>query len=93
MNMSYCRFENTMHDFMDCKRALEDLAQGSNSEDKLSSSELSAARGLVEAAYELAQWVYEQEKRKKGFDDIESSELADTVSMLNDSFNEEEEEA
>lgn len=44
-NMSYCRFENTLHDLRDCLDHIED--------DDLSQSEATARAALVRACYEI----------------------------------------
>lgn len=44
-NMSYCRFENTFNDFMDCLEALEDMQ--SEDLDNLSASERRYAEQLA----------------------------------------------
>lgn len=48
-NMSYCRFQNTLTDLMDCKDALESLSVGDTRDggEKLSADELRAAKRLV----------------------------------------------
>ena len=53
MNMSYCRFENTYKDMMDCQNALEDFME--NDENCISSSsERSFAKRLIALAKEIA---------------------------------------
>lgn len=53
MNMSYCRFENTYKDLMECQNALEDFIQ--NDEDCISSdSERGYAKKLIALAKEIA---------------------------------------
>lgn len=49
-NMSYCRWENTLSDLLECQDALGALING---EDKLSDSELAAAKRLVQACGEI----------------------------------------
>jgi len=50
-NMSYCRFENTLNDLLDCKEALE------NVESKLSSSEAIAAVDLIKTCEEIVNYI------------------------------------
>ena len=50
-NMSYCRFENTSTDLIDCQHALEDLSQGDC--DPLSSREQARAETLLTTCYEI----------------------------------------
>jgi len=47
-NMSYCRFENTLHDLRDCWENFEDP------QDELSESEKKARKKLVELCREIA---------------------------------------
>jgi hypothetical protein len=58
MNMSYCRFENTLGDFKDCRRAAESLIHDNGAGDEageaaLSRDELAAAKGLAREALEF----------------------------------------
>jgi hypothetical protein len=48
-NMSYCRFQNTLQDFCDCRNAMEDLMNDSRAQ-PLSRDELAAAKLLAEQA-------------------------------------------
>lgn len=57
-NMSYCRFQNTYHDFEECRIAVETILEGGHgdeddSESPLSDEELDAARRLISSAIEL----------------------------------------
>ncbi len=45
-NMSYCKFQNTDQDLLDCQETLESLFNG-DTEEPLSREELSAAKRLV----------------------------------------------
>lgn len=45
-NMSYCRFENTLRDLMDCYHHIED--------ENLSKSETRARKGLIETCERIA---------------------------------------
>jgi len=58
MNMSYCRFENTWRDLVDCRGALQDILAGEEA-DPLSASELAAAGQLVFVCAEILQAVAE----------------------------------
>ena len=51
MNMSYCRFQNTVIDLVDCLRALEEINYDLT---KLSADEEQAARRLIEICQEIA---------------------------------------
>ncbi len=54
-NMSYCRFENTLNDLRDCRKALQELFE---SEDKqLSEYESDAAMALIEECESIMQLV------------------------------------
>ena len=55
-NMSYCRFQNTMSDLLDCWQWLCE-----NDPDKLSADELNAFKRLVNIAHqiEINYWVEE----------------------------------
>lgn len=48
MNMSYCRFQNTLQDLRDCQTALAD-----NGPDDLSPEERRAAKRLIELCCEV----------------------------------------
>ena len=50
MNMSYCRFQNTVTDLADCLRALEEIDYDLT---KLSADEEQAARRLTEICQEI----------------------------------------
>ena len=56
-NMSYCRFENTVHDMQDCIYAIED---GDTSE--LSSSEVRALEEFLDLAREITNLEYDIEE-------------------------------
>ena len=51
MNMSYCRFQNTVIDLADCMDALEEIDYDLT---KLSADEEQAARRLIEICQEIA---------------------------------------
>ena len=51
MNMSYCRFQNTVLDLADCMDALEEINYDLT---KLSADEEQAARRLIEICQEIA---------------------------------------
>lgn len=57
-NMSYCRFQNTSSDLLDCDGAMESLINR-DGEEPLSYYELEAAKRLVQAAQNLLQRVAE----------------------------------
>lgn len=54
-NMSYCRFENTNRDLVDCQQALEELANGDGR--RLSDRELRSAKLLVTHCFDIVQLV------------------------------------
>ena len=56
-NMSYCRFENTVHDMQDCIYAIE---EGDTSE--LSSSEVRALEEFLDLAREITNLEYDIEE-------------------------------
>jgi hypothetical protein len=56
-NMSYCRFENTVHDMRDCIYAIED---GDTSE--LSRSEIRALEEFLHLAHEISNLEYDIEQ-------------------------------
>ena len=56
-NMSYCRFENTVHDMQDCIYAIE---EGDTSE--LSSSEIRALEEFLDLAREITNLEYDIEQ-------------------------------
>ena len=56
-NMSYCRFENTVHDMQDCIYAIE---EGDTSE--LSSSEVRALEEFLDLAREITNLEYDIEQ-------------------------------
>jgi len=51
-NMSYCRFQNTYIDLMDCVDALQEMAKGDRSIEDLSPDEANAADSMREACEE-----------------------------------------
>ena len=54
MNMSHCRFHNTLNDLYDCQHALEDFIE--NKENVISSEEeRHKAKRLIEACQEIAE--------------------------------------
>jgi len=59
-NMSYCRFQNTLHDLRDCAAALEDLFN-SDVEHPLSREELAAAKALVSKCADIVATVSDQQ--------------------------------
>lgn len=54
MNMSYCRFENTLHALQECAEALDE--GGNYPLDKLSGEEQRAAKGLLRLCKKLADY-------------------------------------
>lgn len=77
MNMSYCRFTNTLTDLYDCQNALEDFIN--NDENVISSDEeRRKAKKLIEVCREIA-------------DSFEESDIDRQVEMFNQEDSEEEE--
>lgn len=62
MNMSYCRFRNTLRDLTDCHDGLEELFQGQDADpsEPLSDDELRAAKALVAACLDIVRLVGDQ---------------------------------
>lgn len=60
-NMSYCRFQNTLHDLIDCQDQLEAIlnADTEDGDGKLSEEELSAATQLVDRCISITRLVAE----------------------------------
>lgn len=58
-NMSYCRFQNTLHDLRDCEGALEN-------EEALSDDEARAAQHLIEACQRIVEMYPEGYKAPDG---------------------------
>ena len=54
MNMSYCRFRNTLNDLKDCQEALEEIMNGKG--EALSPEELRAAKRLIGISQEIADY-------------------------------------
>lgn len=52
-NMSYCRFENTVHDLRDCQANMDNL--------DLSESEKRARKDLIETCKDIADDYYEED--------------------------------
>ena len=61
--MSYCRFENTVHDMQDCIYAIE---EGDTSE--LSSSEVRALEEFLDLAREITNLEYDIEQILEDYD-------------------------
>ena len=62
-NMSYCRFENTVHDMQDCIYAIE---EGDTSE--LNSSEVRALEEFLDLAREITNLEYDIEQILKEYE-------------------------
>ena len=62
-NMSYCRFENTVHDMQDCIYAIEegDTSELSNSEVRALEEFLDLAREITNLEYDIEQILEEYE--------------------------------
>ena len=64
-NMSYCRFENTVHDMQDCIYAIE---EGDTSE--LSSSEVRALEEFLDLAREITNLEYDIEQILEEYESV-----------------------
>jgi hypothetical protein len=83
-NMSYCRFQNTLKDLMDCQNALEEFFTGADDSD-LSADELRAAHQLVETCLSIAQLVGDQRSIDIDADDaLNQSTITDIFDDIND---------
>lgn len=56
-NMSYCRFQNTRGDLIDCAAALQELFHGESS---MSPEELEAAKAVIKTAIEIVKMVADE---------------------------------
>lgn len=56
-NMSYCRFQNTLSDFTDCKDAMEGVIDGSV--EPLTAEEVKAAAQLAVEALEFLEMIHD----------------------------------
>lgn len=75
MNMSYCRFENTLSDLNDCESALDDFVN--NDENSISSErERSKAKQLIELCRYIADNYSEEdiERQATHYDEVEDEE-------------------
>ncbi len=97
MNMSHCRFENTLSDLDDCRGALSDMREEPGKE--LSERELRCAKRLLALCKEITQDVMDA-MNKDAIDDLEDpdffayiDELQDQAEELTEAQREEEEEA
>lgn len=64
-NMSYCRFENTVHDMQDCIYAIE---EGDTSE--LNSSEVRALEEFLDLAREITNLEYDIEQILEEYESV-----------------------
>ena len=64
-NMSYCRFENTVHDMQDCIYAIE---EGDTSE--LNSSEVRALEEFLDLAREITNLEYDIEQILEDYESV-----------------------
>jgi hypothetical protein len=79
MNMSYCRYRNTLHDLGDCASDIEERIDG-GAADELSREEFEAACRLIEQANDLVATIREY----AGLDDDEELTLDGIRSALAD---------
>lgn len=79
-NMSYCRFHNTLSDFMDCRHIVDSLDEGE--EPPLSRDEATAAANLMMAAVDLA--VRLAEFAEKDVEDLQDEDAIQFVEYIND---------
>jgi len=78
-NMSYCRFQNTLTDFNDCKDAFEGLIDGEG--EPLSREELRAATQLAVEALNVLHLICEA--NAVDFDNVEGDHLVQLVTAIN----------
>ena len=60
--MSYCRFENTSHDFFECIDALENFDELSESEARYAERIFKYAERYIDAFEGWSEWRYEQKE-------------------------------
>lgn len=79
-NESYCRFRNTVADFMDCYRALEQLAAGEL--ERLSEQELAASKLLAVLSHDFLTLLCE--RCEISIDDLDTEKLEAAMQAIND---------
>jgi len=77
--MSYCRFENTLHDLNDCQNALESMLNGDES--KLLHIEKRKAAQLIQTCYDILLLV--QDHTGVGIDDFMENMDSDSDKVIN----------
>ncbi|HWV45913.1 MAG TPA: hypothetical protein VN039_07840 [Nitrospira sp.] len=79
-NMSYCRFHNTYHDFLDCASVLEEMADGEGH--PLSEDELDAAVAMLTRMEEIMTMLNEKRENR------ELDTMRELLESLNDNLKE-----
>lgn len=83
MNMSYCRFENTMRDLKDCEGTLEELFNNAHEEDELSREhELPAAKELVKTCQRILEMV--ADRAEKPVEDLNENDINAVLNEANE---------
>lgn len=80
-NMSYCRFENTLRDLVDCHGALEELLTGESK--PLSDSELRCAIALVEQCKETLSLIADEQALDLD-NELDGLDVKDALTFAND---------
>lgn len=80
MNMSYCRFENTLSDLRDCNCALADMANGVE-DSELSRYERAAAKALILLCEQIITDVHESVGPGDG-EPVEEEDVERYIAML-----------
>ena len=83
-NMSYCRFENTLHDLQDCEEALDHLFEGTA---PLSGAELQCAAELVQTCQSILDMVAHEARRNGEEVDNVAALPADDITTILDEAN------
>ena len=80
-NMSYCRFQNTLQDFCDCRDALEELMNDPHAE-PLSRDELVAAKQLAEQAQYFLEMIADYSGQSVE-DMLDNESAQDAIELMN----------
>lgn len=81
-NMSYCRFENTSNDLVDCLDALKAMIENKQREDHLGREELRAAKTMATLCLEYVELLAEH--AGKDLEDCDVAVLEDAMESIND---------
>lgn len=80
-NMSYCRFENTNTDLIDCEDALAAMMESHAKDDHLTDRELKAAKQLVVTCLRIIETL--AEIANKPIEDLNEQDVEDAVDGIN----------